>query len=63
MRMMSRPVTSKPMAPGVTVGRGAGGGEIVAVEADVEDAGVDGVLLDGGDEGANALGDGDARDA
>src|SRR5271167_3777326 len=38
----------------------AGGGEVVAVKADVEYAGVDGVLFDGGDEGADALGEGDS---
>ena len=40
-------------------GADVAGGEVVAIEADVEDAGVDGVLLDAGDErapGAAAMG-------
>ena len=36
------------------------GGEVVAVEADVEDAGVDGVFFDGGEEDGEALGERDA---
>ena len=41
-------------------GAGAVGGEVVAVEADVEDAGVDGVLFDVVDELGEALGERDA---
>ena len=58
--MMSRPLTSKPMSPFSTTGRTSRGGEVVAVEADVENAGVDGGLLDGLDELGDALGEGDA---
>ena len=36
------------------------GGEVVAVEADVEDAGVDGMALNGADDFGDALGDGNA---
>ena len=41
-------------------GAGAGGGEVVAIEADVEHAGIDGRLLDGLDELGDALGEGNA---
>ena len=47
---------SKPMAPGVTTGTHAGGGEVVAIELDVEHAGIDGALLDAGDQLAQPLG-------
>jgi hypothetical protein len=51
MRMMSRPLTSKPISPFSTMGR---------VEADVEDAGIDGGLFNGLDKLGEALGEGNA---
>ena len=47
---------SKPMAPGVTTGRDVRGGQVVAVELDVEHAGIDRALLDAGDQLAQPLG-------
>ena len=41
-------------------GADVAGREVVAVEADVEDAGVDGVVLDGADDFGDALGEGNA---
>ena len=53
---MSRPVTSKPMSPGVTVGPRPVGRKIVAVKADVEHARIHRMLLDLRDQRAQPLG-------
>jgi len=53
-------VTAVDVEANVTLfddGARTGGGEVVAVEADVEDSGVDGGLLDGLDELGEALGE------
>ena len=47
---------SKPMAPGRDHRTHVGGGQIVAIELDVEHAGIDRALLDAGDQFAQPLG-------
>ena len=58
--MMSRPLTSKPSRTGLDDGANVARGKIVAIEADVEGAGIDGVFLDPLMSVAQALGDGNA---